>query len=488
MASEYLRSVLTVAALTGGLAACSPFSDTPPPATSIGLPESPQNFAVRAEDEPGLVDDNWVASFDDQKLNALVSEAMTNNLSLKGTAAKVREAEARARRAGAELSPEVDLSGSGGRGGPLQDTATGSFDLGLQASWELDVWNRLGNEAQAATLDAIAARADYRGARLSLAGQVATSWFVLLGDARQVELDERNLQTQLQAYNVVDARVETGLVMPLDRNVAQADVARAREQLAQSKGAFDDAARSLEIVLGRYPSAEIEAAKKLTEVPPPTPAGLPSELLERRPDIVAADRRVAAAYNRTAAAKAARLPQFSLTANIGGTSQNLKDVLDPINIAWNFAGNIFMPVFDGGRLETEAEISTALQEEALASYADLALNAFGEVETALANEGVLRTQEEQLKITVQQLSEAENITMARYREGQVNYLDVNQVRQERISAEKQHLGLQVERLKQRVQLHLVLGGSFKEDEPPASDLPKPGMDSEKSGEPAAPAA
>ncbi|MEZ5826469.1 MAG: TolC family protein [Geminicoccaceae bacterium] len=454
--------------LASGLSACSPFDTTPTPATEVGLPVAPQAFAVRPEDVPGLVDDNWIASFEDSRLSALVDEAMANNLALKGSAARRDEAQARARRAGADLTPQVDLAGSGGGGGPIESDATSGFNLGLRASWEIDLWDRLGNAAEAAALDAIAARADYRAARQSLAAQVATSWFVLLGIGRQVDLDQRNIDTLRRAFDVVDARVDAGVALPLDRNVAQASVSRAGEQLAQSKGAFDDAARSLEVLLGRYPAAEIEGVDKLTDVPPPTPAGLPSEILERRPDIVAADRRVAAAFDRTASAKAARLPRLSLTAEIGGASENLKDVLDPTNIVWNALGNLLMPVIDGGRLETEVEIATAQQEQALANYADLGLRAFGEVETALANETVLVRREEQLRLALEQLREAENVTMARYEGGETTYLDVNQVRQDRIAAEKQLLSVQVERLKQRVNLHLVLGGSFEERESEAA--------------------
>ncbi|MEZ5824236.1 MAG: TolC family protein [Geminicoccaceae bacterium] len=455
-----------------GLAACSPFDETPPTATEAGVPQAPQNFAVRPEDVPGLVDNNWVASFGDEKLMSLVDEAMANNLSLKGTAARLQEAEARARRAGADLTPQVDLAGGAGGGGPIQEGASSQFNLGLQASWEVDLWNRLGNAADAAALDAVAARADYRAARQSLAAQVATSWFVLLGNGRQAELDQHNLDTLQHAYNVVDARVDAGVSLPLDRNVAKAEASRAGEQLAQSKGALDDAARSLEVLLGRYPAAEIEGARKLTDVPPPTPAGVPSAVLERRPDIVAADRRVAAAFNRTASARAAQLPRLSLTAELGGSSENLKDVLDPANVVWNVLGNLLAPVIDGGRLQAEVEIATAQQEEALSDYAALGLQAFGEVETALANETVLLRREEQLKLALDQFRQAEQVSMARYEAGETNYLDVNQIRQDRIASEKQLLSVQVERLKQRVNLHLVLGGSFEDSEPTQAPEPQ----------------
>lgn len=455
------RSFVLLGFLASFVAGCAGADQAPRAHESAALPDEPPTFTARPEDEPGLVDDNWLRSFQSMTLDRLVDEAMQKNRTLRGAAARREEAEARARKAGANLSPTVDIVGGGSRSGPVQSgQAANSFDLGLKVAWEIDLWGRLANDGQAASLDAIAAQSDYRFARQSLAAQIANSWFVLNGNQQQVALDREVLSIKQQTLDIVQAQVDAGLVLGVDGNVARADLARAEERLARSEGALEEAVRSVEVLLGRYPSAELAAAGTLPQLPGPTPAGLPSELLERRPDIVAQDRKVAAAFNRTEAAKAARLPRLSITGTFGGASNSLLSVLNPSNLAWSILGNLLAPVFDGGQRKADVEIATAQQEAALQDYAQAALVAFGDVETALANEDVLRKREERLRVVVSELRSGVDTLRLRYDAGQVSYLELNQVQEQWIGARDSLLKIQVERLKQRVNLHLALGGSF----------------------------
>ena len=260
---------------------------------------------------------------------------------------------------------------------------------------------------------------------------------------------------------MVQARVDAGAVSQVDLNVARADTARAQESVARNQGNLAEAVRSLEVLLGRYPATELNVANHLTPIPGPVPAGLPSELLERRPDIIARDRQVAAAFNRAQAARAARLPRLSLTGAIGGSSSSLQNILNPSSIAWTLGANLLAPIFDGGRGKADVEISTAQQEQALAAYASTALKAFQEVETSLANEQVLQVREERLTSVVGELAEAVRITELRYNVGEIDLLSLNQVKKRYFAARNDLLKVQVERLKQRVNLHLALGGSFE---------------------------
>ncbi len=211
----------------------------------------------------------------------------------------------------------------------------------------------------------------------------------------------------------------------VDLNVSRADVARAQERVARNQGNLEEAVRSLEVLLGRYPAAELNVANQLAPMPGPVPAGLPSELLERRPDLVARDRQVAAAFNRAQAARAARLPSLSLTGVLGGASSSLLNLLNPSNIAWSLGANLLAPIFDGGRHQADVDISTAQQEQALAAYASTALKAFQEVETAIANEQILQVREDHLTSVVGELAEAVRITELRYNEGEIDLLSLN---------------------------------------------------------------
>ncbi len=414
------------------------------------------------EMETRLVDDGWLSNFQDQRLSQLVEEALRNNRDLQGTAAKVAEAEARARKAGANLLPTVDLTAGAARSGTVNSNgAQNKVNLGLQVSWEADLWGRLRSARQAEALDAIAAAADFEFARQSLAARVAESWFVTVGNKLQLALDEDIQALERRTQEVVQKRVEAGAVSRLDLNVARAAVARTQENVARNQGSLEEAVRSLEVLLGRYPAAELNVADRLILMLDPVPAGLPSELLERRPDIVARDRQVAAAFNRTQSARAARLPRLALTGDIGGSSSSLQNVLNPSNVVWSLGANLLAPIFDGGRRKADVEISTAQQKQALADYASAALQAFQEVETALANERVLQVREERLAIIVEELAEAVRITELRYQVGEIDLLSLNQVKRDFFRARRDLLQVQVERLRQRVNLHLALGGSFE---------------------------
>ena len=408
------------------------------------------------------MDDGWLASFQDPRLSWLVEEALRNNRDLRGSAAKVAEAEARARQAGAALLPTIDLSaGSTGSGTVNAGGIRSNVNLGIKVSWEVDLWGRLRSATRAEVLDAVAAAADFKFARQSLAAQVAESWFVTVGNKLQLALEENRLVIERGTQDVVRARVDAGAVSQVDLNVARADVARAQESVARNHGNLTEAVRSLEVLLGRYPAAELQIANALPPIPNPAPAGLPSEILERRPDLIARDRQVAAAFNRTQSARAARLPRLALTSEIGGASRSLGNILNPSHVAWTVGGNLLAPIFDGGRRLAEVEIRTAQQEQALAAYAGTALTAFQEVETALTNERVLHVREERLTMVVGELGQAVRLTQLRYNAGDVDLLSLNQVKRQYFTARNDLLQVQVERLKQRVNLHLALGGSFE---------------------------
>ena len=212
--------------------------------------------------------------------------------------------------------------------------------------------------------------------------------------------------------------------------------------------------------MGRYPGAELEVRESLPEVPPPPPAGLPSELLERRPDIVAAERRVAAAFNATNQARAARLPTIGLTGNVGGASSSLSDLLDPANVAWTAGANLLAPLFDGGRRREAVEIATADQEQALAAYGQAAINAFSEFEANLDQGAVVQQRISDLQDAAAEAENAFRIARLRYEEGEEELLSVLSIQQRVIGAKSSLSNANRLLLEQRVNLNLALGGSW----------------------------
>ncbi|MCG8456542.1 MAG: efflux transporter outer membrane subunit [Holophagales bacterium] len=411
--------------------------------------------------EAGEVQVDWISSFDDAVLAELVREAQEHNKNLRAAAANVSRARALAAQAGAALEPAVSVNAGANRSGnAASSTQVDKLSLGLDISWEVDVWGRIEAGRRAAVASAEAAEADFRFARYSLAGGVARAYFVAIEAGLQASVAEETVEALEETLRIVELRYEEGMVGAQDLALARSDLASSRDRLVVVQGSRRDALRSLEILLGRYPGAELEVRPSLPAVPSRPPAGLPSELLERRPDLISAERRVAAAFDAVEQAKAARLPSVSLSGTIGGSSNALSNLLDPANVAWRVGTSLLAPLFDGGTRRAQVEIATAEQEQALAAYGQAALEAFGEVEQALDLDQVLGQRLDELAVASREAKEAYRIATLRYEEGETDLLEVLNVRQRVFSADNSLVSVERQLLTQRVDLHLALGGAW----------------------------
>jgi NodT family efflux transporter outer membrane factor (OMF) lipoprotein len=249
---------------------------------------------------------------------------------------------------------------------------------------------------------------------------------------------------------------------------ARASVGSYRDTVRQIDLARTQALRALELLLGRYPAAEIAVADRLAAMPPPVPVGLPSQLLERRPDVVAAERRVAAAFDRVGEAKAAQLPRISLTASGSNISSDLFVLKDHSNPVWSLGANLVAPLYQGGALRAQVEIRSAEQKQAVAEYARAGLRAFGEVEGALDAERVLRDRDQILEANVRDNGRALELVQVQFRVGSVDQRQVEQRQLSLYAARISRLRVQSELLAQRVNLYLALGGGF--GEPPTATV------------------
>jgi NodT family efflux transporter outer membrane factor (OMF) lipoprotein len=447
-------------ALCLSLAACATQLEEAPEqdqVTADALPDStamPSEWGAPAGDT-GQVDDDWLASFNDEQLNALVAEALdTQNPNLRALSAQVDRAEASARLAAAALKPTVtlgaNLSGTSGPGDLQRNTASG----GLGVSWEADVWGRVRAGVNAADENLRATSADFQFARQSLAANVALAWYLATELNMQVALAEEVVGILDQTVTLVEKKNEVGQVTTQDIHLVEADLASAQDALAKARGGEQQARRSLEILLGRYPAGEIDTADELVPVPPPVPVGLPSELVARRPDLIAADRRVAAAFNLTEQARLAKLPRFSLNASVGASS-GLGEAIG------NLGAGMTAPLYTGGALEAQLDIATADQEAAIGAYGSALLQAFEEVEAALTNEALLEQREGYLNSAVDHNREAFRLAQTQYDVGQTDLLSVLQMQSRWIGARVSLLNVKNQRLAQRINLHLALGGSFE---------------------------
>ncbi len=238
----------------------------------------------------------------------------------------------------------------------------------------------------------------------------------------------------------------------------------ARSERAARRAALDRrrlqeaaAARRLEVLLGRYPGAEIEAAAEIPELPPFSGAGIPTQVLVRRPDLQAAERRLAAAGFRVRAARKALLPRLTLTGTADTSGPDFEDLLDPKNLAANVIGGLLQPVFRGGALRADIRIERARAEAALYDYAAAALTAFQEVEDALTAEDSLDSQADALKTAFEEAVEAEKLAERQYTSGVANIFNLLDAQARRFTAESNYISVRAERLTNRVRLYLALG-------------------------------
>ena len=459
MRTVLLSGRLFAVTFAAAVAGCA--LNPPPTASDLQAQALPHTLVPAAWKAGGgaavPVADRWLASFEDLALSALVDEALLYNADLQVAAARVEQAAGYVKVASGALLPSVGvLAMGGGKSG-----GSGGLDgVWLNASLELDVWGRLRYGRAAAEEQSAAVAADYAYARQSLAATVAKSWFVAIEAGLQRGIAQDALRAAEALLRVAQERLRVGNGNEQAVAEARVNVGTARDRLRQIELAREQALRALELLVGRYPAAEIAVADRLSRLPPPVPVGMPSQLLERRPDVIAAERRVAAAFDRVGEARAAQLPRISLTAGGSSVSSDLIELKNTDNPIWSVGGNLIAPLYQGGVLRAQVEIRSAEQKQAVADYARIGQRAFGEVENALAAENALRDREAILEATVRDSARALELAQIQYRVGSVDLRTVEQNQLALYSARLSLLRVQTERLAQRVNLYLALGGGF----------------------------
>jgi len=423
-------------------------SEFPQPPTWTAAPTADQS-------EPGA----WLDSFTDPTLYRLITEGLQNNFSLQSAAARIRAAQARATQAGAELLPTAILDSSAARRKTQPSgSVNNSFSLTGRVQWEIDLWGRFDLSARAATAEAKATQTDYRAAQLSLAANIARSWFQLCEAGLQLRLAEQIVASYQQSLQVIEEQYRSGLTSALDLRLARSELSSAQASQAERARLFDSGQRALEQLLGRYPSGSLASSHQLPELSAELPVGLPSTLLQRRPDIQASELRLQAAELRTTAAQRNRLPTFALTGSAGTASERLYRLLDWDYLVWSLAASATQSLFDGGRKAAEQQLTKAQFDEQLNTYAEKLLTAFREVEGSLASEDSLRNQERALQQTVSEADEAQHLAEQRYRQGLEGIITLLETQRRAFSARSNLLRTSRLRLENRVDLHLALAG------------------------------
>lgn len=441
----------------------------------IAAPENHRGVEGPAA-QKSLADLAWWDATTDPVLKKLVAEAIEKNQDLKIAAARVEEYRALA---GINpLWPTVNAGASAARGRTSEaiqtipgGQTTSYFDLSAGVSWEIDLWGRLRRTNEATAAQYLATEEARRGVYLSLVSDVATAYLQLRSLDMQLETARRTLESRRASYDLVDKRLLGGVGNKLESMQAASAVAQTEASIPDLEQAVFAAENLLCLLLGR-PPGPIERGNPIGDIPVlEVPAGLPSALLERRPDVRQAEQVLRAANAQVGVAEASLFPQLSLTGALGFQSGDLSDLLKSGSFAWNVGAGLFAPIFQGGRLRRNLEATKARWEQARLAYEKAALAAFGDVATSLnAIQATTRIVAAQRK-NVEALREAEQLSLVRFDGGVSPYFEVLDAQRELFSGEVAYAQALRDQRVAIVRLYRALGGGWNQPEAPPVEAP-----------------
>ncbi|MDF0642610.1 MAG: efflux transporter outer membrane subunit [Nitrospira sp.] len=457
---------LSLIGLSGWLLSCA----VGPDYSRVDIPITDSfRMAEEEADLPSLANMPWWELYRDEELQKLIRISLEENKDLERAVATVEEFEARLFIARTDFAPQMTATANGPvvrRGGVRFSGFPNPFNYYLQGNlaWELDVWGRIRRSNEAARGDLLAREENRRAIILQLVGGVAQAYFDLRQFDLQLEIAERTLRAWDESVRISQARHRQGLIHRLDVEQFQAERENAAARIAELKRQMIQKENELGVLLGRNPG-QIPRGQSLTDqvMPPVVPAGLPSELLQRRPDVVQAEQQLAAATARIGAAKADRFPKISLTGILGIANPSLTKLFTPGSDFGVLGPGITAPLLNAQLLGFQQEAAEAQARQAVAQYRQTILVAFKEVEDALAGVTTSREQSAAQERQVNALQAALRLANLRYKGGLANYLDVLIAQRNLFDAELSLASTRRLYLTSVVQLYKALGGGWSPD-------------------------
>lgn len=461
------------------LGGCSLFKSEGPERSADVLGEIPADWVTPQGVAPFA--EGWLNEFADPQIDSLVDEVWTHNALLLAAISRRDAAAARAQIDQAALVPKVNFQAQAGRQRQINDflgdslvipeeTYISRMTIGLGITWELDVWGRVQNGAKAALGEVWAASLEVEAAKFSLAGQTASQWFGLIAADRRLAASSALAANHEQAVQFSRERYALGLLSAAELRQAETEYALAQAEKIGRELERGRAARSLEVLLGRYPANTLESSTGLPPMPPALDAGVPSEMLERRPDVQAAAIRLMASDQRLLAAKKNLLPRFTIQAS-GATQAKYRDYLfTEDSFVWSLGGGLLQPLFDGGQIRAGIRAQRALMFEAIQRYRDEVYTAFREVEDGLAADAGLRRQRQHLQRSYELAQESASSARERFEGGSIDARMLLASERSVLVVEQRLLELDLAALNNRVALNLALGGRPTEDIDPQITL------------------
>jgi len=440
---------------------------------TVNAPTEYRGAQVAAQ-QASFADMPWWEVFKDERLKELIQTALANNYDLRVAITRIEQSRQIAAQARAQYFPFINysVSSSDGRNEfagtvvPNGGQTKGAFVAAASVAWEADVWGRLRRLNESARAQYLATEEARRGVMLTLVSDVAQAYFLLLGLELQLEIGKQTTISYGQTLNLFTQRLEGGVSSKLDTSRAAASLATAAATIPELEREIALAENQLSVLLGNNPGEIMHTAKLLDEiVPPEVPAGLPSALLERRPDVLQAEQLLRSANAQVGVAAANFFPQIGLTALLGRASSPLSALSSGQANVWSIAGNVAGPIFQGGALKAQKRQAVAFWEQSKLQYEQTALNAFQDVSDALISRQKYDAIREKQDEAVQASQEAVKISLQRFVAGKSSYYEVLEAQQQLFPAQIALAQTELNRRTVIVQLYKALGGGWNLQDP-----------------------
>jgi multidrug efflux system outer membrane protein len=455
---------------------------------TVDVPPAYRFGDVAASDTTLAAVPTWWRGFGDPELDALVLEGLAANHDLRIATARVDEFAARVTSARAQSLPVVGYGASASRQRAGQLGISESYSAVLSASWELDLWGRIRRETEAARADLLATEEARLGVALTLVSAIVSGYVTLLDLDSQLEVSEATLKGREQNVELFQIRLDGGVISDFEMMQVKAEYETAASSIPVLQQAIAQQEHALSVLIGRNPGPIRRGRSLLTLAAPPVPAGLPSELIARRPDILQSEQQLVAANARVGAARALYFPSLSLTGVGGSASSELDDLFTGPAHTWSFVGQLLGPIFAGGAIDSANRQAEARREQALEAYQQAIQNAFRDVDDALAAIKSSRLLIASLERRVAALQRAVELVVERYDNGYSNYLDVLDSERSLFSAQLSLSQARGDSYRALVGLYRALGGDWVEQVAPLSQAGGPQPLRDRDGNAAGPSA